>query len=416
MNHGDYLRKKRKLNEQKADAIVPASLSLISFAVGLLGSIGCAAGAMLAPQDFWFSYLAAFLFWLGPVLGCIVLLLLHGVTGGNWGLVIRHVAQSVAGALPLLALFAIPLGLAVRFLYPWANPEIVASDELLRHKEPYLNLPFFLIRGVIFFVIWLILAAIVRRQGRRSNNQDTGERTGLYAIGLIFYGLTITFASIDWIMSLEPHWMSTIFGIMIAIGQILSGLATVVLILASFVRAEDHHHHDHAGEESREKQHDLGERPLLAAGHFADLGSLMMAFVMLWAYMSFSQYILIYAADLPEETPWYLRRLTGGWQYVVPLLIGLGFVFPFLLLVNKPLKRNPRYLVWIAALVLLMRFVDLNWLVLPVNGGLTLSAVLWSLVSIAGIGGWWVGLVVTLLRRRSLLSPEAAVLEASHHG
>ncbi|TMA82880.1 MAG: hypothetical protein E6J77_15170, partial [Deltaproteobacteria bacterium] len=270
--------------------------------VGIAGLAACAAGAAANPAAFFRAYLVAYLFWLGIALGCMAIVLIHYLTGGAWGLVIRRVLESGTRTLPLLALAFLPLAFGLRELYEWARPEVVAADALLRHKSAYLNAPFFLVRAAIYLAAWIAVAAVLRRWSPEDAAPPRRLRV-LAGPGLAVYGLTMTFAAIDWVMSLEPHWFSTVYGMMFATGQVLAGFAFVIAVTTLLARRAPL-----AG--------------LVAPNHFTDLGNLLLAFVMLWAYLAFAQYLLIWAGNLPEEIPWYLRRQQGGWAAVAVALIG----------------------------------------------------------------------------------------------
>lgn len=358
----------------------------------LIGGLGALAlgliGAFFAPQQFFRSYLIAYLFWCGIALGSLAILMLQHITGGAWGAVIRRVLESATRTLPLLALLFVPLVFGLSNLYEWAQPEHVAHDEILQHKAVYLNVPFFLVRAVLYFGAWLLLARFLNRW---SLEQDSipQERQGvrleyLSRGGLLLYSLTVTFASIDWVMSLEPHWFSTIYGILFIGGQVLSAFAFVIPVLLL-----------------------LADRPpmseIVTPDRFQDLGKLLLAFIMLWAYFSFSQFLIIWAGNLPEETPWYINRLRGGWQWIGAAQIVLHFALPFAILLSRDLKRNARLLSLVAIGVVFMRFVDLYWLVTPAFSPGVLSVHWLDIVTLVGVGGVWLAFFVNQLKERPLL-------------
>ena len=264
--------------------------------------------------------------------------------------------EAAARTLPVVTLFFVPIALAgLPALYPWARPEVVAADPVLQAKRAYLNVPFFLARAVLYFAGW---NAIVWLLARWSREQDVGgpqplgaERKFrlLSAPGLLAYGLFVTFASIDWVMSLDPHWYSTIFGVIFMGGQGLAAMALAILLLAWLQAHEPY-------------------RSTVTPAHFHDLGTLLFAFVMLWAYFAFSQFLIIWSGNLPEEITWYLDRMRGGWGAVAVALAVGQFVVPFLLLLSRDVKRSPRALAAIAAAVLAMRYVDLLWMIVPTGG------------------------------------------------
>jgi hypothetical protein len=354
--------------------------------VGLAALVLALLGAFLDPAQFFRSYLTAYLFWLGIALGSLAILMLQHITGGTWGVVIRRSLESATRTLPLMAVLFLPLLLGLGHLYEWANPEHVAHDPILQHKSIYLNVPFFLVRAVLYFSVWLTLMYFLNRW---SAEQDAGadvEKRLEYVSrgGLLLFTLTMTFASIDWAMSLEPHWFSTIYGILFIGGQVLSAWAFVIPVLVL-----------------------IAERPpfsaYITADQFHDLGKLLLGFVMIWSYFAFSQFLIIWAGNLPEETPWYLSRLHGGWEWIGGAEIVAHFALPFLVLLSRDLKRNGPMLAAVALGVLFMRFVDLFWMIQPAfsPGEFTLHWL--DLVTLVGVGGLWLSQLVGQLKARPAL-------------
>jgi hypothetical protein len=362
---------------------------------GVIALAACAAGAVASPGAFFRGYLFAYVFFTGLSLGCLSIVMLHHSTGGAWGIPIRRILESGTRTLPLVAILFLPIALGMKYLYPWSRPEEVGKDTLLQAKAAYLNVPFFLARAAFYFAVWIAVAYFVNRwsleQDRAGSRALTRKLQLLSAGGLVAYGLTMTFASIDWVMSLEPHWFSTMYGVLYIAGQALNALAfvTAALVLMS------------------------GEKPFsgfVRSSHFHDLGKLLLAFVMFWSYVSFAQYLIIWAGNLPEEIPWYLRRLHGGWGWVGAALVVLHFALPFLLLLPEGANRNARVLASVAGLVVLMRLVDVYWLVRPVFTQASASAasarfeVHWlDLAAAVGIGGVWLAVFLWQLEERPLL-------------
>ena len=288
------------------------------------------------------------LLWLGVALGSMALVMIQHLTGGAWG-VFRRVFEASSRTLPLLAILFLPIALGMGTLYPWAHADHVLADEVLRHKAPYLNSAFFLIRAFIYFAGWIGIAWTLTRWSRRQDQGETAVNLRLQRLsgaGLVFYALSITLAGVDWIMSINPHWYSTLFGFLMVGGQGLSALAFTIVASTLLSR--------HAPMSELVKPH-----------HFHDLGKLSLAFVMLWAYFNFSQFLLTYAANLVEEIPYFIARMSHGWQYVVLFLIVFHFAVPFLLLLSRDLKRASSRLVVVAMWILFMRFVDIFMLVSP---------------------------------------------------
>jgi hypothetical protein len=349
----------------------------------------CALGGIFNPAQFFHSYLFAFLFCLGLGLGCLSILMIHHLTGGLWGLVIRRVLEAGTRTIPLAALLFVPLALGIGWLYPWVHPEAgdAALREAVEHKHLYLNRGFFLVRAVFYFAVWWALAHLFNRWSLETDRDPQprlwARMTALAGGGLLLMGLTITFASIDWAMSLDPRWFSTIYGILFMVGQALSAMCVVVLVITWIGR----------------------EPPLsrvIKPETMHDLGKLMLAFVMLWAYVNYSQFLIIWSANLPEEIPWYLRRLRTGWRFVGLFLVVFHFAVPFLLLLSRPLKRDARRLSRVAAALLFARLVDLFWLIGPESP--PGRGVHWmDLVAPVGVVGLWLAYFLRQLRSRPLL-------------
>jgi hypothetical protein len=357
---------------------------LLGLAALILGTLD----GIRAPEQFFRSYLLAFVFWLGFPLGCAAFLMVHHLTGGFWGLPIRRPLEAGTRTLPLLAVLLVPLLLGLGRLYSWTHSDIVATDTTLQFKQPYLNVPFFLIRNVIYFLVWF---ALIYRLNRWSDDQDETGNPHLAARlenisgpGLVLYGLTVTFFSIDWIMSLEPHWFSTIFGMIFMVLQVLGALALVILVAGLLSESE----------------------PIAGAitpDRFNDLGNLVLTFVMLWAYLSFSQFLLIWAGNLTNEIPWYVTRAESGWGVVAVCLIVLSFAIPFYLLLLRGIKRRVRMLSILCGALLVVNFADVYWMVAPAFEKAGPRLYLLDVLLPVGIGGIWVAAYVRQLKSRPLL-------------
>jgi len=362
---------------------------------GLAGGVASAAGYFLAPQQFFQSYLVSWLLWLGVAAGCLGILMLHHLSGGAWGLMIRRVLEAAAVTLPALALLFVPILMGIDQLYSWAGPE-AAVDELIQQKAAYLNVPAFALRALFYLALWSLLALALRRLSKRQD--ETGDvalfrrMQTVAAPGLGLYALTATFAAIDWIMSLDPHWYSSIFGIYFLGGHGVTALAFVVPVALFLAR--------------REPMKGVF-RPL----HFHDYGKLLLAFVMLWTYFAISQLLIIWSANLPEEVTWYLARNEGGWQWVSILLGIFHFALPFLLLLSRDLKRSARALSVVALLLLAMRWVDLYWQTAPTFHPHGPSPHWLDVATLLGVGGIWFALFVRNLRRSPLLPVQDPYLE-----
>jgi hypothetical protein len=363
--------------------------------VGAAGAVAGLLGLLLNADQFFRSYLFAYLFWAGISVGCLSILMIQHLSGGLWGLLIRRLLEAGARTVPFVALLFVPVLLGLPRLYVWARPAEVAADRVLQQKQLYLNVPFFVGRAAFYFASWAILAHFLSKW---SLEQDVSESLrvarrlrGLSGGGLLVLGFTITFSSIDWAMSLNPHWFSTIYGILFMVGQVLSAMAVAIVLIALLGR----------------------EKPLSdAVGRTVihDLGKLLLAFVMLWAYVNLSQFLIVWSGNLPEEIPWYLARFQGGWQWLALVLVIFHFALPFLLLLSRDLKRNALALAQVAVGVLLVRLVDLFWLIAPdlqgAHGAHRAHAlsVHWLDVALAvGLGGLWVFAFARQLRKHPLL-------------
>jgi hypothetical protein len=345
----------------------------------------CLIGGIFGQEDQFFrAYLAAYQWPLGIALGSMVLVMIYHLTGGAWGYLVRHILEASMRTLPFLVILFVPVALGMYWLYPWTT----TADAALQHKEIYLNVTFFLIRTAIFFAAWLVMALLLSRW---SEQQDAGDDPTLprklrrlSAPGLVVYGLTITFAGIDWIMSLQPHWYSTIFSVLFAVGQILTGMAFAIVILVL-----------------------LRDRPALAQvvspDTLNDLGNLLFTFIILWTYMSFSQFMLIWVSNLREEIVWYLPRTRHGWQWVAWAIALFHFFIPFLLLLSRDFKRNPVALAGVAAGILFMQLVQLFWQVLPAFPNTPIYEHWMDLLAPVGVGGLWLSFFLWQLERRPLL-------------
>jgi hypothetical protein len=375
----------------------------LSLLVGLVGVVLAGSAAVWNIELFFRSYLIAFCFLLSLGAGSLAIVMLQHLVGGGWGLMLRRFLESGTRTLPLLAILSIPVlvGMYLNKLYPWTEP---AEIESLGNKATlYLNAPFFTIRMVIYFGVWLILAFVLNglsRQEDATGNPVIPIRFRMIsAPGLILYAITMSFAGIDLGMSLMPHWFSTMYPPLWAFGQILTAYAFSLLAMLTFSGTSP-----------------IRER--LKGTDLRDLGSLQLAFIMIWAYLSFSQFLLIWTGNLKEEVPYFLSRLYDGWELVAIALLLLHFVLPFMLLLNSPIKRNPRTLATVAALILVMRFVDMFWVLAPsfYSDSPPLLA-LWSLLTVVGLGGIWLAFFLRQLQQMPLLPTHDYRLEgAAHHG
>ncbi len=377
------------------------SLEKLALMVGAGTLVLCGAGGLYSPAQFYRSYLFAFIFWLGVALGSVAILMLHHLVGGGWGFPIRRMLESGSRTFLVLAVLSLPLFFGLRHLYVWADPAAVRASALLAHKAFYLNVPFFIARAAVFFILWILLAHFLNKwslEQDRTGPPGLAERLqNLSGPGLIVYVLTVTFSSLDWVMSLEPAWGSTIYGMIFVVTQALSAIS--LAIIACMYLA--------------------GTKPIsdvVSPTALNDLGNLLLTFTMLWAYLSFSQYLIIWTGNLPEEITWYVARATGGWAWVAVLLIVFHFAVPFLLLLNRFVKRRIRMLAALAALLVLMSLIDLFWLMTPAynRAGPEFQWMDW--LAVVGIGGIWLWRFLAQLKQSPLVPlRDPRILEGAEH-
>ena len=372
--------------------------------VGIVFLVILIAGVFFNPRQFFQAYLIGWTFWTGISVGSLALLMLQHLTGGGWGLVIRRSLEAATRVLPLQAVLFIPVIIGAHSIYhEWTDHEELAKHPVVQFKTPYLNLPFFTVRAVIIFGIWIALAYFLNKwslaQDRTADNRYTKNMRVLSGPGMVALIFSVTFASIDWYMSIEPEWFSTIYGFIFVAAWTLSALAFVIAVMARLAREEP-------------------MKRIVAPLHFHDLGKLLLALVMLWAYFAFSQYLIIWSGNLPEEITWYIRRMHGGWGAVIVTIGILHFAAPFLFLLSRGIKRDPGKLVLIAVLILVMRFVDLLWMLVP-----AFEHRMWILMDVAaliGFGGLWLAFFTWQLGKRSLIpinDPQfESTLEQMHAG
>jgi hypothetical protein len=385
---------------QQRALIVGAVFMLLLVAGAFLPALGGGVG------QFFRSYLVGYVFWVGVTLGCLGLLMLQHLTGGAWGLAIRRVLEAGTRVLPLMLLLFLPIAIfGLSHLYEWMHIEEVheeAIKRILNAKKPYLNPVFFLIRTGVYFAIWFGLMFLLNKwsaeQDRTAERRYSKKMQVLSGPGIILFVLTVTFASVDWVMSLNPEWFSTIYGLLFVAGWALSAFALVIAVMVFLAT----------------------RKPLegvIQAPHFHDMGKLLLAFVMLWAYFSFSQFLIIWSGNIPEETKWYLHRLRGGWGWVGLVLVILHFALPFVLLLSRDLKRNARRLAMIAGLIFLMRIVDIYWLVAPEFNREHFKFSWLDLVAPVAFGGLWLAFFAWQLNLRPLLPfNDPSFDEAIEHG
>lgn len=355
---------------------------------GIAGVLLVVAGYLLDGwTQFLRSYLFGYLYWLGMGLGCLGILLMHHTVGGKWGMPIRRMCEAGARTLPYMIVFVIPILLSLPTLYPWARPE-AAHDPNLISKASYLNVPGVVIRSIFYFVVWTYYAW---RLSKWSAEQDVSGDEGLIgkmravsAPGVVVFTFVTTFAFIDWVMSIEPHWFSTVYGVMFIIGQMLESFAfmiALVIVLSKWAPLKDY----------------------ITKQHLHDLGNMMFAWMVLWAYLSFSQFLIIWAGNLPDEIPWYLNRLRGGWGWVALTIVVFHFAAPFVLLLMRGIKRQAARLFKVCILMIAIRVVDTYWIIEPGFFNQTLHIHWLDFAVVLAFGGIWLAAFFWQLKSRPLL-------------
>lgn len=359
-----------------------------SLFLGVIALALCLLGAFFSPRQFFISYLFAYLFWAGIAFGSLEFLMIHHLTGGLWGWPVRRYFEAAIKTFPLLALLFVPLCFGLHYLYDWADPHAVATNPILHHRRFYLNTPAFIIRTAVFFVLWIGIGRALTRwsfaQDKTNDVEPTRKIRSLSGPGLVLYPLTGTFVLTDWVLSLETDWYSTMFLVLIIVGQMLTGLCFAICLLALLYRLPPY-------------------KDLVQDTHFYHLGTLIFAFVMLWTYMGFGQLLIIYSGNLPHEINWYLHRIAGNWKIVVWFIFLFHFVIPFFLLLSRELKKKVAALATLTTVILLAHLVNDYWLVAPsfYKNGITLHWL--NFVAPIGVGGIWFAGFCAHLKKHPLL-------------
>ncbi len=367
-------------------------LQSIALGIGVLGLAALGAGFAMdqGHEHFYQSYLLGFMFWNGITVGFLGLLMLHHMVGGEWGYVNRRFFEAGAMCSILMAILVLPIIFGgMPHLYEWAVQSNVDADAVLREKAPYLNLGFFHIRVIIYFVFWIGSAFLLNKWS--ADCDKTGTRTfrtkarALSGPGILLYVIIYTFYIVDFMMSLEPHWYSTIFALLLMVGATLSTLSLTTNLMNRF-------------------RHTEPMSKVLTPDRFWDIGNLMLAFTMLWAYMAFSQYLISWAGNLPEDSQFYIHRLEGPWRKLALALVFLHFVIPFFLLLQRRAKKAPAALASIGLLLMLMRLVDLYWLIRPSFAGEPAANFFWTdIAAPIAIGGVWMATFCFILKGKAIL-------------
>ncbi|HLJ50711.1 MAG TPA: hypothetical protein VKU01_32080 [Bryobacteraceae bacterium] len=361
-----------------------------SLIIGVLGIIGLVAGLFMNATQFFQSYLYAYLFWGGLAIGSLGIMLLHNVVGGNWGVVIRRMYEAGTGTLPIVLIGLIPVLLGMKTLYTWTNPATLGETAHIGFKGAYLSTWFFIVRSLAYIAVWFFWG--YRLLGWSSEQDRTGDpdraifgrMKAFSAPGLLIFAFTTSWAFIDWVMSIEPKWYSTVFPWLFTIGEMLLTFAFLVAVLILL-------------------SHRKPFSDVLNFQHFNDLGNLILTFTMLWAYMMLSQFLIQWSENLPVEIPWWIERFSNGWGYIAFFVGVFHFCVPFFLLLMRFVKRNPKILFWVAIWMIIVRIVDVFWIVIPSFRQPYLSVSWMDLVAFIGIGGIWMAFFLFNMKKRPLL-------------
>jgi hypothetical protein len=401
---------------KQLDLTAPAVVKTIAQRLLIVGGVFALVSVWFAfahPDEFYSAYLVGFMDWLGVALGSMAIIMIRHLTGGGWGVVIRRLQGAAMRTLPLLTVLFVPIMIAVGQgrMYPWAMPfDKISEPHIREHLEKhkfilagYLNLNGFWVRAAIYFLIWNVLSFLLSTWSREGDSAGARDNTDRFKAvsgpGLILLGGTLSFAAIDWVMSLDPSWISTIFGLVILIGGVLAAMCFAVVV-----------------ERILYDYKPLSQ--MLKPDFVHDHGKWMLAFTMVWAYFNFSQWLIIWAGNLPAEITYYIRRINGGWGYVGLIIVVGHFALPFAILLSRPFKRDIRKLVWLAVWLLLMRWLDLLWIIEP-NFSSTLRITAADIVVSIAMGCLWMAYFFRNLGSLPLLpayDPSAVeVLEPAHH-
>ncbi len=363
-------------------------IPLIGVACAVLGAAACAILGPANPRQFYFSWLVSFLFFLSLALGGLYFVLIQYATQGGWGIVVRRIGETIFATLPVMAILFVPLLFGLQDIYSWTIPGAGEHDALLRLKAPFLNVPFFLIRAVVYFLCWSAVALLYYRQSR--GQDETGDPAvsarlrRLAGPAIILLAITQSFASIDWIVTLSPHWYSTMFGVYFFSGAFVGFIALLSLLVPIMRRSG------------------LLDT-VINAEHLHDVGKFLFAFTAFWAYIAFSQFLLIWYANLPEETIWFRARITGSWKMLSIVLMVGHFAIPFLYLMGRTVKRKGWTLAAGGAWILAMHFVDLYWQVMPTLHPDGVRPTVLDVAAFVAIGGCFVAAAGWLMRRQALV-------------
>jgi hypothetical protein len=375
------------------------SAIFLSGIIGTAGLVIAIRGALIEPTSFFRSYLFGYLFWIDIPLGALPLLMIYHLTGGTWGALLRRILEALCDTIIYFAVFSLPILLGVRWIYPWMD-SIIAHEPNIYHKHLYLNPVSFATRTFLYFGSWLTLNFFLQKESRpyqASHFLESQARLKkISAGGLVLFGFTSTFASVDWQMSVEPHWYSTIYGLVYIAGQSLESYAFILIIFGFAFKKLRY-------------LAQFPKKPLL------DLGNILLTLVLVWAYLSFMQYLIVWSGNLPHEVIWFKHRTQGGWQGLVFLIFIFQFTAPFLFLLLRPTKEKTTLLATLGILVFLVRIIDHYWMLMPAFSS-EVFKFSWETVPIwIGMGGIWLALFLRRLSSEPIFSPSEPDWPAEVH-
>jgi hypothetical protein len=376
---------------QLTDSVqLPAQMDVAKtfYGVGVVGLIASGVGYFLNSEQFFYSYLTSFTFFTSIALGALILVMVHHVTKSSWGIVLRRIPESFLANIGIWSIFMIPVLLGMSSLYQWTNAEYVANDPIMLGKVPYLNEPFFVIRQFIYFGVWGFLGYKLHKVSVQMDETNDWGLVNLLrkfsAPGILIFALTIAFASFDWLMSLDAHWFSTMFGVYF-FAMSFQVLFPVIILTVFWL-------------------HKKGMlKNTIGQAHIYDLGAWLFGFTVFYAYIAFSQFLLIYYANIPEATLWFYHRLEGSWAIVTYMILFGRFVIPFILLLNREPKHNKKILTFVSVLIIVMHFIELHWIVMPIlsHSGVSLSWL--DFATLIGLGGIFMGLFFSKFRQHNIV-------------
>ncbi len=363
-----------------------------SVMVGLAWIVLAAIGWIFQSEKFYQAYLLAWLFWLGVALGSMGVVMMHHLMGGYWGFMVRRLGEHAAMTLPLLIVLFLPILFGMHSLFIWDRPDALAHDAVLRHEQPYLNATFFVCRAILYAIIWLTMAWYLRTASlRHDRTGDPSTALRLHNVsagGMVVYFITMSFASVDWLMSRDPHWFSTVFGFVVITGQGISGLCVLLVFFTLMINTPPFREH-------------------ARANYLNDLGNILLTFVIFWAYLSFVQLLVIWMGNKQDEIPWYVERLSNGWWWIGLILVVFHFFVPFIILLMRQLKRKVHVMLGLCLALIVLRLIDLFWQIGP--SGDNPYPKVWHILSWMdfvfpiGMGGLWLAFFLWLASDRPLM-------------